>query len=145
VDLYASMLHQAARRAKEQEMTNVAGSSSVRSVCSIFTSALETGLFLPRLPTMIGTIAAGRLVGRIGTRPVAVVGLIVAIDNAQLIGQSADGNVYVEALPGLEAAHRSSPRVPLPSVARVSTKPGWYQASYTPSTNAVTAARLRSQ
>src|SRR5918993_1094176 len=47
-------------------------------------------------------IAAGRLVGRIGTRPVAVVGLIlVAIGNALLIGLSADGNVYVEALPGV--------------------------------------------
>ena len=40
--------------------------------------------------------------GRIGTRPVAVVGLIlVAIGNALLIGLSADGNVYVEALPGV--------------------------------------------
>src|SRR5215216_1063757 len=67
-------------------------------------SALETGLFfLPSaLATMIGAIAAGRLVGRIGTRPVAVVGLIlVAIGNALLIGLSADGNVYVEALPGV--------------------------------------------
>jgi MFS family permease len=51
---------------------------------------------------MIGAIAAGRLVGRIGTRPVAVVGLIlVAIGNALLVGLSADGNVYVEALPGV--------------------------------------------
>ena len=68
-------------------------------------SALETGLFfLPSaLATMIGAIAAGRLVGRIGTRPVAVVGLIlVAIGNAALlIGLSADGNVYVEVLPGV--------------------------------------------
>src|ERR687898_819454 len=42
-------------------------------------SALETGLFYlpPALATMIGAIAAGRLVGRIGTRPVAVVGLIL--------------------------------------------------------------------
>jgi EmrB/QacA subfamily drug resistance transporter len=67
-------------------------------------SALETGLFFlpPALATMIGAIAAGRLVGRIGTRPVAVVGLIlVAIGNALLIGLSADGNVYVEALPGV--------------------------------------------
>src|SRR5215208_8278109 len=66
-------------------------------------SALETGLFfLPAaLALMIGAIAAGRLVGTIGTRPVAVVGLIlVAIGNALLIGLSADGNVYVEALPG---------------------------------------------
>jgi MFS family permease len=67
-------------------------------------SALETGLFflLPALATMIGAIAAGRLVGKIGTRPVAVVGLaLVAIGNGLLIGLSADGNVYVEALPGV--------------------------------------------
>jgi EmrB/QacA subfamily drug resistance transporter len=66
-------------------------------------SALETGLFfLPAaLGLMIGAIAAGRLVGRIGTRPVAVVGLVlVAIGNGLLIGLSAGGNVYVEALPG---------------------------------------------
>jgi EmrB/QacA subfamily drug resistance transporter len=66
-------------------------------------SALQTGLFfLPAaLATMIGAIAAGRLVGTIGTRPVAVVGLaLVAIGNALLIGLSAAGNVYVEALPG---------------------------------------------
>src|SRR5215211_952983 len=67
-------------------------------------SALETGLFFlsPALALMIGAITAGRLVGRIGTRPVAVVALIlVAIGNALLIGVSADGNVYVEALPGV--------------------------------------------
>jgi EmrB/QacA subfamily drug resistance transporter len=66
-------------------------------------SALETGLFfLPAaLALMIGAIAAGRLVGTIGTRPVAVVGLaLVAIGNGLLIGLSADGTVYVEALPG---------------------------------------------
>jgi EmrB/QacA subfamily drug resistance transporter len=66
-------------------------------------SALETGLFfLPAaLGLMIGAIAAGRLVGRVGTRPVAVVGLVlVAIGNGLLIGLSAGGNVYVEALPG---------------------------------------------
>jgi EmrB/QacA subfamily drug resistance transporter len=67
-------------------------------------SALETGLFfLPAaLGLMIGAIAAGRLVGTIGTRPVAVVGLVlVAIGNGLLIGLSADGNVYLEALPGV--------------------------------------------
>jgi EmrB/QacA subfamily drug resistance transporter len=67
-------------------------------------SALETGLFFlpPALALMIGAIAAGRLVGRIGTRPVAVVALaLVAIGNALLIGVSADGNVYAEALPGV--------------------------------------------
>jgi EmrB/QacA subfamily drug resistance transporter len=67
-------------------------------------SALETGLFfLPAaLALMIGAITAGRLVGTIGTRPVAVVGLtLVAIGNALLIGLSADGNVYLQALPGV--------------------------------------------
>ncbi len=67
-------------------------------------SGLETGLFfLPAaLALMIGAIAAGRLVGTIGTRPVAVVALaLVAIGNALLIGLSADGNVYAEALPGV--------------------------------------------
>jgi MFS family permease len=66
-------------------------------------SALQTGLFfLPAaLALMIGAIAAGRLVGTIGTRPVAVVALtLVAIGNGLLIGLSADGNVYLEALPG---------------------------------------------
>ena len=66
-------------------------------------SALKTGLFfLPAaLGLMIGAIAAGRLVGTIGARPIAVVGLaLVAIGNGLLIGVSADGNVYVEALPG---------------------------------------------
>jgi EmrB/QacA subfamily drug resistance transporter len=67
-------------------------------------SALETGLFfLPAaLALMIGAIAAGRLVGTIGTRPVAVVALaLVAIGNGLLIGLSAGGNVYAEALPGV--------------------------------------------
>ena len=67
-------------------------------------SALETGIFflLPALATMVGAIAAGRLVGSIGTRSVAVVGLVlVASGNALLMGLSANGNVYVEALPGV--------------------------------------------
>jgi EmrB/QacA subfamily drug resistance transporter len=67
-------------------------------------SALETGLFFlpPALALMIGAITAGRLIGRIGTRPVAVVALaLVAIGNALLIDMSADGNVYAEALPGV--------------------------------------------
>jgi EmrB/QacA subfamily drug resistance transporter len=67
-------------------------------------SALETGLFFlpPALALMIGAIVAGRLVGTIGTRPVAVVALaLVAIGNALLIGVSADGNLYVQALPGV--------------------------------------------
>src|SRR5215204_5277499 len=67
-------------------------------------SALETGLFFlpPAVALMIGAIAAGRLVGTIGTRPVAIVALaLVAIGNGLLIGVSADGNVYAEALPGV--------------------------------------------
>jgi EmrB/QacA subfamily drug resistance transporter len=67
-------------------------------------SALETGLFflLPALALMIGAITAGRLVGTIGTRLVAVVALaLVAGGNGLLIGVSADGNVYAEALPGV--------------------------------------------
>jgi EmrB/QacA subfamily drug resistance transporter len=67
-------------------------------------SALETGLlFLPAaLALMIGAITAGRLVGTTGTRRVAVVGLaLVAIGNGLLIGLSADGNVYAQALPGV--------------------------------------------
>jgi MFS family permease len=66
-------------------------------------SALETGLFfLPAaLGLMTGAIAAGRLAGRIGTRPVAVAGLaLVAIGNGLLTGVPAGGNVYAEALPG---------------------------------------------
>src|SRR5262252_528673 len=66
-------------------------------------SALETGLFfLPAaLALMTGAIAAGRLVGTIGTRPVAVAGLaLVAIGNGLLAGVPAGGNVYAEALPG---------------------------------------------
>jgi EmrB/QacA subfamily drug resistance transporter len=67
-------------------------------------SALETGLFFlpPALALVIGAITAGRLVGRIGTRSVAVVALaLVAIGNALLIGVSTDGTVYAEALPGV--------------------------------------------
>src|SRR5215475_11502964 len=66
-------------------------------------SALETGLFfLPAaLALMTGAIAAGRLVGTVGTRPVAVAGLaLVAIGNGLLAGVSAGGNVYLEVLPG---------------------------------------------
>ncbi|MFI7708739.1 hypothetical protein [Nonomuraea sp. NPDC049480] len=73
-------------------------------------SALDTGLFfLPAaLATMVGAIVGGRLVGTIGTigtRPVAVAGLaLVAIGNGLLIGLSANGNVYVQALPGAVVA-----------------------------------------
>jgi EmrB/QacA subfamily drug resistance transporter len=67
-------------------------------------SALETGLFF--LPAAVGLVigagAAGRLVGRIGTRPVAAAGLaLIALGNGLLIGLSAGGNVYAEALPGV--------------------------------------------
>jgi len=57
---------------------------------------LETGVFfLPAaLALMIGAIAAGRLVGTVGTRPVAVVGLaLVAIGNGLLVGVPAGENV----------------------------------------------------
>jgi EmrB/QacA subfamily drug resistance transporter len=67
-------------------------------------SALQTGLFfLPAaVAMMVGAIAAGRLIGTVGTRPVAVVGLVlVAIGNGLLIGLSADSNVSIEALPGV--------------------------------------------
>jgi MFS family permease len=66
-------------------------------------SALRTGVFfLPAaLALTIGAIAAGRLVGRVGTRPVAVVALIlVAAGNALLIGVSTDANIYADALAG---------------------------------------------
>jgi MFS family permease len=66
-------------------------------------SALATGLFFlpPALATMVGATAGGRLVGTIGTRPVAFAGLaLIAIGNALLIRLSADGNVYAQALPG---------------------------------------------
>lgn len=67
-------------------------------------SALQTGLFfLPAaLALMIGAIAAGRLVDTIGTRPVAIGAIIlVAVGNGLLIGLSAHGNVYAQALPGV--------------------------------------------
>jgi Na+/melibiose symporter-like transporter len=67
-------------------------------------SALETGLFfLPAaLALMVGAITAGRLVGTVGTRRVAVASLaLVAIGNGLLIGLSAGGNIWVEALPGV--------------------------------------------
>src|SRR5262249_38798154 len=59
-------------------------------------SALETGVFfLPAaLALMIGAIAAGRLVGTVGTRPVAVASLaLVAIGNGLLVGVPAGENV----------------------------------------------------
>ncbi|QLE75420.1 MFS transporter [Streptomyces rectiverticillatus] len=66
-------------------------------------SALATGLFfLPvAVATVIGATVGGRLVGSIGTRPVAFGGLaLVAVGNGLLIGLSAHGSVYAQALPG---------------------------------------------
>src|SRR5262249_55714948 len=66
-------------------------------------SAVETGLFfLPAaFALMTGAIAAGRLVGTVGARPVAVVALaLVAIGNGLLASLPAGGNVYADALPG---------------------------------------------
>jgi hypothetical protein len=71
-------------------------------------SALETGLFfLPAaLALMIGAIATGRTVGTIGTRRVAVVGpALVGTGNGLLIGVSAGGNIYLEALPAAAWAY----------------------------------------
>lgn len=66
-------------------------------------SAMATGLFfLPTaLATIVGATAGGRLVGTLGTRPVAFIGLaLIAAGNGLLIGVPADGNVYVHVLPG---------------------------------------------
>lgn len=67
-------------------------------------SALANGLFflVPALAIVVGATVAGRRVGTIGTRPVAVTGLaLVAIGNGLLIGLlSAHGSVYGRALPG---------------------------------------------
>ena len=67
-------------------------------------SALATGLFfLPAAVALVaGAIAAGRLVGRVGTRSVAVTALgLVTAANGYLIGVSADGNIHVEVLPAV--------------------------------------------
>jgi EmrB/QacA subfamily drug resistance transporter len=66
-------------------------------------SALATGLFfLPvAVATVIGATLGGRLVGSRGTRPVAFAGLALdAVGNGLLIGLSAHGSVYAQALPG---------------------------------------------
>ncbi|GGQ20901.1 EmrB/QacA subfamily drug resistance transporter [Actinomadura coerulea] len=70
-------------------------------------SALETGLlFLPAaLGTGVGAHVAGRLVGSLGTRPVAAAGLaLVAAGAGLLTGLSADGRVGLELLPGIVIA-----------------------------------------
>ncbi|XVQ07609.1 MFS transporter [Spirillospora sp. CA-255316] len=70
-------------------------------------SAMETGLmFLPAaLATGAGAHMAGRLVSRIGTRPVAATGLaLVAIGTGLLTQISVKGNVMLELLPGLVIA-----------------------------------------
>lgn len=69
--------------------------------------ALETGLlFLPAaLGTGVGAHVAGRLVGSIGTRPVAAAGLaLVAVGAGLLTGISADGGVGLQLLPGIVIA-----------------------------------------
>ncbi|MEU5992795.1 MFS transporter [Spirillospora sp. NPDC047418] len=69
--------------------------------------AMETGLlFLPAaLGTGAGAHVAGRLVGSIGTRPVAVAGLaLVTVGAGLLTGLSADGGVGLELLPGIVIA-----------------------------------------
>lgn len=69
--------------------------------------ALETGLlFLPAaLATGVGAHLAGRLVGSIGTRPVAATGLaLVAIGTGLLTRLSVDGSVYTGLLPGIVVA-----------------------------------------
>jgi EmrB/QacA subfamily drug resistance transporter len=67
-------------------------------------SPLRAGVFfLPAaLALTIGAIAAGRLVGKVGTRPIAVTGLaLVAIGNGLCIGgASMEGNVYAGFLVG---------------------------------------------
>jgi EmrB/QacA subfamily drug resistance transporter len=66
-------------------------------------TALETGLFfLPAaLALMAGAITAGRLVGRVGPRRIAVAALIlVAAGNAWLIGITPTGDLAVETMPG---------------------------------------------
>lgn len=66
-------------------------------------SAMATGLFfLPTaLATIVGATTGGRLVGTVGTRRVAFIGLaLMAAGNGLLIRVPADGSVYVHVLPG---------------------------------------------
>lgn len=66
-------------------------------------TALQTGLFfLPAAFALIaGAITAGRIIGRVGPRRIAVAGLaLVAIGNALLIGVSGTGSVYTRPLLG---------------------------------------------
>jgi EmrB/QacA subfamily drug resistance transporter len=67
-------------------------------------TALRTGLvFLPvAVAVTLGAHLGGRLVGRVGARPVAAAGLLVAAAGAGLLTQiGATGNAYAELLPGL--------------------------------------------
>ncbi|CCH32763.1 MFS transporter [Actinosynnema sp. NPDC047251] len=67
-------------------------------------SALSAGLFfLPAaVASVVGAMAGGRLVGVVGTRVVACAGLaLVAVGNALLIGLTPDGNVLLQAMPGV--------------------------------------------
>ncbi|MEU4575531.1 MFS transporter [Nonomuraea sp. NPDC023979] len=70
-------------------------------------SPLETGLvFLPvAVAITAGAHVAGRLVGRIGGRPVAVAAFALTAAGAGLMAQvSADGNVFTTLLPGFVVA-----------------------------------------
>ncbi|TPQ15670.1 MFS transporter [Streptomyces sporangiiformans] len=70
-------------------------------------SPLKTGLlFLPvAVATGLGAHLASRLVGRMGSRAVAVGGMAVAaVGSAPLTGLSADGSVYAGLLPGFIVA-----------------------------------------
>ncbi|GAA4619671.1 MFS transporter [Actinoallomurus vinaceus] len=69
--------------------------------------ALETGLlFLPAaLGTGLGAHLGGRLVGTVGTRPVAVGGLgLIALGTGLLTGLSGHGSVFTGLLPGIVIA-----------------------------------------
>lgn len=67
-------------------------------------SALKTGLlFLPVAVVLtVGAQLAAHLLGKLGGRPVAVVGLLLTAAGAALLTQiSSDDNAYAAALPGL--------------------------------------------
>ncbi|WP_327426253.1 MULTISPECIES: MFS transporter [unclassified Streptomyces] len=70
-------------------------------------SPLKTGLvFLPvAVATALGAHLGSRLVGRIGSRPTAVGGMLVAAaGTVPLAWLSSDGSVYADLLPGLAVA-----------------------------------------
>jgi EmrB/QacA subfamily drug resistance transporter len=70
-------------------------------------TALRTGLlFLPvAVAVTVGAHVGGRLIGRIGARPVAAAGLLLTAAGAGLLTQiSADSSAYAVLLPGLVVA-----------------------------------------